>query len=660
MRLGPLDAAAVLAAAACSGSVPIGERYEPFTEPPPRGLWSVIEAESHAPGAGAGARRQQGDASAGAYLAEIPSGATLVYAGVDLGAGATGIQVRLASARDGGAIAVHLDAPDGPRVGEAPIPNTGGWTNHHGIEWSNRWRTVVVPVAGAEGRRALVLALRHPAGGRVADLDFLRPLGPHRPRTYVVSPAGSDRAAGGPATPLKSIGEAVHRVRPGDTVVVRGGVYYERVFLASTSSGTPERRITIENAPGEVPVIDGAGQALGEWAALVESRADHVTLRGFEIRNASWTNGRGVHGDGDFVAIERSRIHAVEDAGLSCIDCTGFVFADNEVWDTGRSNQPPTKDGWPGAVSFFQSLDARVLRNHVHDNHGDGIKLGKDIFRAHIAGNVVADNWSMNVYLDNAHDSVVEQNLSYSTVERHVPHGKPGWGRLPGAFGVADHSWAMAIAPEWRCDNPAALTAGRGNVFRNNIAVNTRSGFSYTVQDLPCSGLKDTLVAHNTFVAQWENAVFVNETRAPNDHAGAVFRNNLLHTKGTGDPWVTVVAVANRNDTLFEHNLFYREPAPSKPIVFAAGDFDDGPALSFAEFEAQDRTEGNLWDNPRLARLGAVRGDVARGHELLPASPAVDRATPRGAPDRDFFGNARPAGPAPDIGAHELGARPPP
>jgi hypothetical protein len=75
--------------------------------------------------------------------------------------------------------------------------------------------------------------------------------------TYFADTArGDDAAAGTQEKPWKTIAHAVKQLKAGDTLCLRGGVYYERVYLAlAGESGKP---ITIRSYPGEQAVIDGS------------------------------------------------------------------------------------------------------------------------------------------------------------------------------------------------------------------------------------------------------------------------------------------------------------------------------------------------------------------------------------------------------------------
>ena len=74
---------------------------------------------------------------------------------------------------------------------------------------------------------------------------------------FYVSPTGSDEARGDIDTPLRSIAHAVGKMRPGDTVFLRGGRYHERVELDGLK-GSVEKPYVIQAYPGEKVTLDGS------------------------------------------------------------------------------------------------------------------------------------------------------------------------------------------------------------------------------------------------------------------------------------------------------------------------------------------------------------------------------------------------------------------
>ena len=127
-----------------------------------------------------------------------------------------------------------------------------------------------VPGAGDEVRLAPYTPLPPVAtpGVPVADRKLYRTHRPMRPLpapssrpkargpAYFVDTArGSDKATGTEAAPWKTLQHAVNQLKPGDTLYLRGGTYYERVRLSC--AGTYDAPITVRSYPGELAVIDG-------------------------------------------------------------------------------------------------------------------------------------------------------------------------------------------------------------------------------------------------------------------------------------------------------------------------------------------------------------------------------------------------------------------
>ncbi len=76
------------------------------------------------------------------------------------------------------------------------------------------------------------------------------------PKYFVDAARGEDANPGTEAAPWKTVQHGLRHLEPGDTLYLRGGVYYEKLHLLR--SGTEEAPITIAAYPGELPVIDGS------------------------------------------------------------------------------------------------------------------------------------------------------------------------------------------------------------------------------------------------------------------------------------------------------------------------------------------------------------------------------------------------------------------
>lgn len=82
--------------------------------------------------------------------------------------------------------------------------------------------------------------------------------------TYYVSPHGQDTNSGlgpGPGKALRTIQAGVNKLQPGDTLLIRGGVYRETVVFSR--SGTADRPITVRSYQNEKVVISGCDEITG-------------------------------------------------------------------------------------------------------------------------------------------------------------------------------------------------------------------------------------------------------------------------------------------------------------------------------------------------------------------------------------------------------------
>src|SRR6185312_11729372 len=75
--------------------------------------------------------------------------------------------------------------------------------------------------------------------------------------TFYVATTGHDANRGTNVSPLRTIQHAADLAQPGDTIIVHGGIYRERVS-PSRGGTSDEKRIVFEAAHGEKPVITGA------------------------------------------------------------------------------------------------------------------------------------------------------------------------------------------------------------------------------------------------------------------------------------------------------------------------------------------------------------------------------------------------------------------
>ena len=109
--------------------------------------------------------------------------------------------------------------------------------------------------------------------------------------TYYVSPTGNDSAAGTEAQPWLTIYRATRKfpwyIQPGDTLMVRGGVYSGNANAIDIGSGlgysgTSDKPITIKAYPGETPIVTGM---TSPYAAVLLKSKSYWILDGITYSN---------------------------------------------------------------------------------------------------------------------------------------------------------------------------------------------------------------------------------------------------------------------------------------------------------------------------------------------------------------------------------------
>jgi hypothetical protein len=208
-----------------------------------------------------------------------------------------------------------------------------------------------------------------------------------QPRSYYVDGTiGHNAAAGDSAHPFQTIQHAANLVNPGDSVVVRNGVY---PVLNIERGGTPGRYVVFRAAVQWGAILDG-GQTShtqpngAEYGVYLG--ASFVRIEGFEIKNV-WHDGISPSGSASDFQIVGNHIH---DIGRYCetrgIGLSGMTFINDNVAieqnlihdigrdSTGENGCTPGNDYWQNHDHgiYLSSGTNIVVRNNVFYNIARG------------------------------------------------------------------------------------------------------------------------------------------------------------------------------------------------------------------------------------------------------------------------------------------------
>jgi Protein of unknown function (DUF1565) len=220
--------------------------------------------------------------------------------------------------------------------------------------------------------------------------------------TYYVATTGNDNNAGTQASPWRTIQGAANKASAGDTVLVAGGTYAEKVtFPRSGAAGQP---ITFQAVSGQTPVIDASGLGISTYgAAVILKGVGYIRLDGFEVSRSGYY-GIYIGGEAHHLQIVNCNVH---DSGSS------------GIWIEGPLSRPSmslignnqSHNNAQGGITVWQ-LDGGYLRiegNQTFSNTGtgnyDAIQVGGGNGGAH---HVVVRN---NISHDNGQADTGEDNL---------------------------------------------------------------------------------------------------------------------------------------------------------------------------------------------------------------------------------------------------------
>jgi len=437
--------------------------------------------------------------------------------------------------------------------------------------------------------------------------------------TYYVSPDGDDGAAGTEASPWRSPGLASKRLNGGDTLVILGGRYVLRTFWddmvtpPSGSAGSPTR---IVGEAGDRPVLAGRDNL---FSAVDVSGTSYVTLENLEITSdggALFRTGVQAAGDPvDHLVLRDLSIHHIDEMGLDIGD-----------------------------------VDDLLVERCTFSHCGFGC----------IGGPAGAAGGNRDIVIRDCY-------LGYSG---HYYQGGPGPGPYdrPDGFGIEPSAGPVLIEHSLAehnrgdgLDSKAAATTIRRCVVANNRCDGVKMWAGGRVENTLIYGTGDG----SGGASPWAGMVLGGEPDAhfeivnvtvhddPSRHAYPVYMQysepepmtvlmrNVVVANGHGPVFLGDAVTAH-----IDHCDFYR-PAGGAQV------YTGGREYTAAELEAGALGPGNLSADPGFA--APAWGSDGDFH-LTAGSPLIDAGDPTGAPSIDLEGLARPAGAAPDIGAHEYGA----
>ena len=386
--------------------------------------------------------------------------------------------------------------------------------------------------------------------------------------------------------------------------------------------------------------------------------ADYITLYGLTVRFAG---GRGISILGDYNKVINCDVKFNGGIGINMFQygkkkTTDTEIANNHIYHNFLRNWPRGRyknGGWGGGSISHSTPNTLFRGNLVHKNGGEGLLAhggeGGSIFE----NNIVFDNWSVNIYVDNQPNCRIEKNLIFC----HNPD--PGDLYNNGDKNPRDNKNLRRLRAEgiMTADENSPATFQNAKIV-NNVIIGCRRGINHYAARAD-SGLKNVLVADNTIIIPslegvGEKYIGIRIPYNNGNNFNSVYRNNIIYASNpdtylldiTTDPF-------RKNDDLhgltFDHNLWYHVTNP-KPFHIGPAwqkSFDTDFKVWVMKCKPIGQGIGSMFVDPKFVNVNQLSFKAA---ELSKDSPAIGKAIPIEEVKTDFLGNLRDIA-MPDIGA---------
>jgi Right handed beta helix region len=292
-------------------------------------------------------------------------------------------------------------------------------------------------------------------------------------------------------------------VQPGQFRIDADGSLFLRPF--GSTDPTPENTVVLN-----------ANDARFEYSGIrVSPLASNVVLDGIAQQGSGAAISLGFWNSlpvGNNVVIKNCKIEHSWQYAIRMNEWSGVTVENCDIrnaalvnWPRGRykvdANGARTggRVGWPHAVISWNADNVTVQNSRIIDNHGEGVGPFLRSANWTMRNNVVADNWSVNLYVDSEDGGhVVDRNVVYNTPGKYESPDELIDGAALGANAKAD---GIRIANESSDLNGLPDNVVENVRVTNNLVIGTNGGISsFAYNPNPIMILKDSLIANNTLV----------------------------------------------------------------------------------------------------------------------------------------------------------------
>lgn len=381
------------------------------------------------------------------------------------------------------------------------------------------------------------------------------------------------------AEPYTSIQTALNVAVAGDIIQVRDGIYNEKLWWSN--SGTSGNPITLQNFPGEAPVLTGTG-IISQTPMIVISSKSFVVIDGLQIQDNYMQDARGIHvlGEGSDITIQNCIITQI-----------GFT----SVKDTDPTSVSPTGQGHGILINGRTTTgytNITILNNELSclvTGNSEALTLVGNVSGFTIEGNSIFDNTNIGIDIAGhfawAIDGGVSATLNQARngiISSNTVYNNRRFNNVDAPAGIyVDGGAEVLIECNTVYQNGTGISVGCENVGQTASGVTIRNNFIYDndnhgiVLGANNGNILDCTVRNNTCFKNGNIQNFTSEINLQNSTDCAIL-NNILYARSISHYGISIFAYTANNMTVSD-NLLFREGGDLSNLI-VGGDGSMAPA----------------------------------------------------------------------------------
>ncbi|MFJ7407902.1 MULTISPECIES: DUF1565 domain-containing protein [unclassified Lysinibacillus] len=406
-------------------------------------------------------------------------------------------------------------------------------------------------------------------------------------QTIYVATNGNDQNVGTKSKPFRTLKKAASEANPGTTVLIRKGIYYEKLVVKQ--SGTKAKPITFKAYNKERVVLSGKDlkDDEGDTALVVLNNKNYVTISGLTIQDLSTdladetVMGIYVTGSSSHITLENNHVQSIE---THADDGNGHGMA---IYGTGTMKDIHILN------NTLEDLKLGASESLVLNGNIDGFKVENNIVRR--SDNIGIDligyeGISNDKKVDFVRNGIVKNNVVYEISS----YGNPAYGEDYAAGGIyVDGGKNITIEKNtvYKSDIGIEATSEHAKKYADNIKIinniiyeNFYTGISIGGYDEDRGGTINSTISQNILYRNDTKGLEGGQLLLQHDTKNNVIEKNVL-TAGPSRIFISNYFTTNQKNKL-QKNVFHKEKGEKGIWIWKEEEY-----TSFPKFQKASKSD---------------------------------------------------------------------